>query len=105
MTDQAEGVDDRYNRVTWFDFPIPSDFYVRQRKSPVDPPFSRRRGSVPASYLCKTCGVKFVAKNRAGKLKRVNGKVYPRRFCSRGCYGRSLIGKRKDGQFQGGTSR
>lgn len=88
---------DRYNRVTYFDFPIPPDFHLRQRRSPVDSLPPRRRGSAPASYRCRTCGIEFVAKSRAGRIKRVNGKVYPRRFCSRVCYAESLR------QYKGGT--
>ena len=92
MTDAAAGAEDRFNRVVYVDFPLPPDFHVRQRRRPVDPPPpARRRNPVPVPRRCELCGSNFVGRSRAAGVKRVRGKVYPRRFCSRACYRRSLI--------------
>lgn len=98
----AQTVEDRYNRVVYVDLPLPPDFHIRERRRPSDPaPAARRRNAVPAIHRCQRCGADFAPRSRAASFKRVRGKVYRRRFCSRACYRQSLVGRPAD--TKGGT--
>lgn len=97
--------EDRFNRVVYVDLPLPPDFHVRTRRRVVDPaPPPRRRGTSPASYRCQKCEVEFVPKGFAARVKRVGGKSYPRRYCSRECYRQSIIGRPKRARRHGGRT-
>lgn len=90
MNHDTTATQDRYNRVTYIDFPIPLDFFVKDRRARINNQ-PVMRNPHPTGFLCRTCGKRFTVPKGA-KTKKVNGKVYPRKFCSRACYGKSIVG-------------